>query len=68
MNYHIYITLTAEKDIVHAANYIKFVLKTPQAADYLLNEAECQINTLSQFSIEHPPVDDKILFPGKFGS
>lgn len=60
-NYHIHITLTAEKDMVHAANYIEFVLKNPQAADHLLDEAERQIKTLSQFPMKHPTVDDKIL-------
>lgn len=61
MNYHIHITFTAEKDMIHAADYIEFVLKNPQAADRLLDEAEIQINTLSQFPMKHPPVDDKIL-------
>lgn len=61
MNYHIHITLTAEKDMVHAANYIESVLKNPQAADHLLDEAERQISTLSQFPMKHPIVDDKIL-------
>lgn len=61
MNYHIHITFTAEKDMIHAVDYIEFVLKNPQAADHLLDEAERQINTLSQFPMKHPPVDDKIL-------
>ncbi len=61
MNYHIHITLTAEKDMVHAADYIEFSLKNPQAADHLLDEAERQINTLSHFPMKHPLVDDKIL-------
>lgn len=47
MNYQIHITLTAEKDMVHAADYIEFVLKKPQSADHLLEKAERQINTLS---------------------
>ena len=61
MNYHIHVTHTAEKDMVHAADYIEFVLKNPQAADHLLDEAERQIGTLSQFPLRHPFVDDKIL-------
>lgn len=61
MNYHIHITLTAEKDMVHAADYIEFSLKNPQAADHLLDEAERQINTLSHFPMKHALVDDKIL-------
>ncbi len=61
MNYNIHITLTAEKDLTHAADYIEFVLKNPQAADHLLEEAENQINALSSFPKQHPLVDDKIL-------
>lgn len=34
MNYHIHITLTAEKDMVHAANYIEFVLKNPMSSSH----------------------------------
>ena len=33
MNDHIHITFTAEKDMVHAADHIEYVLKNPQAAD-----------------------------------
>lgn len=61
MNYDIHITLTAEKDITHAADYIEFVLKNPQAADHLLDEADCRISSLSQFPLKHPPVEDRIL-------
>lgn len=61
MSYMIHITLTAEKDIIHAADYIEFTLKNPQAADHLLDEAEHQINTLSEFSKQHPLVNDEIL-------
>jgi len=61
MNYDIYITLSAEKDLSHAADYIEFTLKNPQAADHLLNEAERQLNSLSQFPKQHPLVDDNIL-------
>ncbi|NSG11843.1 type II toxin-antitoxin system RelE/ParE family toxin [Blautia producta] len=61
MNYNLHITLTAEKDITHAADYIEFVLKNPQAADHLLDETEREISDLSQFPKRHPLVEDKIL-------
>jgi len=61
MNYSIYITLSAERDLDCAADYIEFTLKNPQAADHLLDEAERQINALSQFPRQHPLVDDKVL-------
>ncbi len=61
MNYDIYITLSAEKDLSRAADYIEFTLKNPQAADHLLDEAERQLNALSRFPKQHPLVDDSIL-------
>lgn len=61
MNYALHITLTAERDISHAADYIEFTLKNPQAADHLLDSAEEQIRSLSQFPQKHPLVEDKIL-------
>lgn len=61
MNYNIHITLTAEKDMMQAADYIELILKNPDAADHLLDEAERLISALSQFPMKHPPVDDKIL-------
>lgn len=61
MNDDLHITLTAEKDMNHAADYIEFVLKNPQAADHLLDEAEQKINALAQFSKQHPLVEDTIL-------
>ncbi len=36
MSYRIYITSTAERDIMSAADYIEFTLKNPKAADDLL--------------------------------
>lgn len=61
MNYDLHITLTAEKDMNHAADYIEFVLKNPQAANHLLDEAEQKINALAQFPRQHPLVEDTIL-------
>lgn len=61
MNYVLHITPTAERDMNHAADYIEFTLKNPQAADRLLDEAEEQIGSLSQFPRRHPLVEDKIL-------
>lgn len=61
MNYDLHITQTAEKDMNHAADYIEFVLKNPQAADHLLDEAEQKISVLSQFPKQHPLVEDTIL-------
>ena len=61
MNYRIHIAQAAEKDISHAADYIEFVLKNPQAADHLLDEAEKQINSLLSFPEKYPLVEDKLL-------
>ena len=61
MNYHLYITDTAEKDISRAVDYIDFVLKNPKAADALLEETDQKINALLPFPLEHPVVEDKLL-------
>jgi plasmid stabilization system protein ParE len=61
MNYLIHITTTAERDMAQAADYIEFVLKNPQAADHLLDEADRQINDLAQFPKKFPLVNDKLL-------
>ena len=37
MSYSIHITATAERDILRAADYIKFTLKNPTAAEHLLD-------------------------------
>ena len=47
MSYSIHITATAERDILRAADYIKFTLKNPTAAEHLLDAATKQINSLS---------------------
>ncbi|MCP1109666.1 toxin ParE1/3/4 [Lachnospiraceae bacterium PF1-21] len=61
MNYYIHITAAAERDMERSADYIEFVLKNPQAADNLLDEAERQINALTQFPEKFALVDDKLL-------
>jgi plasmid stabilization system protein ParE len=61
MNYSIHITSAAERDLVHSADYIEFVLKNPTAANDLLDEAERQINSLSDFPQKYPLVDDSVL-------
>lgn len=61
MNYHIHITSAAERDLNRAADHIEFVLKNPKAADGLLDEAEKQINSLSDFPEKFRLVDDPIL-------
>lgn len=61
MSYILHITATAEKDLNHAADYIEFTLKNPQAADHLLNEVTKQINALLTFPKKHPLAADKLL-------
>lgn len=61
MSYNIHITATAERDLIRAADHIEFVLKNPKAADDLLNEAEKQINSLSDFPEKFRLVDDPVL-------
>ena len=61
MNYSLYITQTAEKDINDAADYIEFNLKNPQAAAHLLDIFEQKVLSLSQFPKQHPLVEDQLL-------
>lgn len=61
MNYQLHITATAERDMLLAADHIEFVLKNPQAADHLLDEADRQINALTQFPKKFSLVEDKVL-------
>jgi len=61
MSYRIYITSAAERDLNRAADHITFVLKNPKAADDLLDEAEKQINFLSEFPEKFRLVDDPVL-------
>jgi plasmid stabilization system protein ParE len=53
--------MVAERDIAQASDHIEFVLKNPQAADHLLDEAERQISALAQFPMKFPLVEDKLL-------
>ena len=39
MSYQVYITSTAEHDIMRAADYIEFTFKNPDVADNLLDAA-----------------------------
>ena len=61
MSYRIHITSAAERDLNRAADYIEFVLKNPKAADDLLDEAEKQINSLSDYPEKFRLVDDPVL-------
>lgn len=61
MSYNIHISSAAKKDLNDAADHIEFVLKNPKAADDLLDEAERQINLLSEFPEKFSLVDDSIL-------
>lgn len=61
MNYNIHIAASAERDLIRAADHIEFVLKNPKAADDLLDEADKQINSLSDFPEKFRLVDDPVL-------
>ena len=61
MSYIIHITATAERDIMGAADYIKFNLKNPTAADHLLDAATEQINSLADMPQKFRLVDDPVL-------
>lgn len=61
MSYGIHITATAERDILHAADYIEFTLKNPSAADHLLDAATEQINSLSDMPEKFHLADDPVL-------
>ncbi len=59
--YNIYITATAERDIINASDHIEYVLKNSKAADDLLDETELKINSLSEFPKKFRLVDDPVL-------
>jgi len=61
MTYAIHITATAERDLLNASDHIEFVLKNPKAADDLINEAEKQITSLTDFPEKYNLVDDTVL-------
>lgn len=61
MSYNIYITATAERDILRAADHIEFTLKNPTAADHLLDAVTEQINSLGSMPEKFRLVDDPVL-------
>lgn len=61
MSYSLHITSVAERDLNRAADHIEFVLKNPDAADELLDEAEIQITSLTDFPEKFRLVDDPVL-------
>lgn len=61
MSYQIHITFMAERDIIHAADYIEFTLKNPSAANNLLDAVTEQINSLSDMPQRFHIVDDPVL-------
>ena len=61
MTYAIHITATAERDLLNASDHIEFVLKNPKAADDLINEAEKQIISLTDFPEKYMLVEDTVL-------
>lgn len=61
MSYIIHITRAAERDIMYAADYIEFNLKSPTAADHLLDVATEQINSLADMPQKFRLVDDPVL-------
>ena len=61
MGYQLHITLTAEHDMIYAADYIKFTLKNATAADNLLDTVAKQILSLSDLPQRFRLVDDPVL-------
>lgn len=61
MNYNIHIAAAAERDLIRSADHIEFVLKNPKASDDLLDEADKQINSLSDFPEKFRLIDDPVL-------
>lgn len=61
MSYQLHITSTAEHDLMRAADYIEFSLKNPDAAEHLIDTADEQISSLSEFPERFPLVDDPVL-------
>ena len=61
MSYQVYITSTAEHDIIQAVDYIEFSLKNPTAADNLLDVVAEQIGSLADLPQKFRLVDDPVL-------
>lgn len=61
MNYSIQIAKSAENDLREALDYVEYVLKSPQAADELLEDFyECVLK-LQSYPERHALVDDTVL-------
>lgn len=65
ISYDIHITNAAQRDLLNATDHIEFILKEPKAADDLLDEAEKQVNSLTDFPEKFRPVDDPV--PSSWG-
>ena len=61
MKYEVHITRTAERDITRAADYIEYVLYNQEAADYLLDEIENVVSSLTEFPEKYQTIDDPLL-------
>lgn len=61
MSYDIHITTAAERDLAGASDHIEFILKNPKAADDLLDEAEKQILSLTEYPERYRLVEDPVL-------
>lgn len=61
MNYEIYVTETARRDLGLAADYIEFTFKNPEAAEELLHEAEEKFATLAALPHRIKTVNDDFL-------
>lgn len=59
--YRIHIIRAAERDLLKASDHIEFVLKNPQVADELLDEAESKTNVLSVFPEKFALAEDTLL-------
>lgn len=61
MTYELHITTAAERDLAGASDHIEYVLKNPKAADDLLDSAEKQLSSLTEFPEKYRLVDDPVL-------
>lgn len=61
MSYVIHITRAAEQDLLNAVDHLEFVLRNPNAAADLLDEAVKQINSLKDFLEKFRLADDPVL-------
>lgn len=61
MSYQIRVTRSAERDMGNAYDYIGLTLKTPSAADRLLDTAEEVIDGLAEMPARNAVADDPVL-------